>query len=445
MADLRNVFTEKQVEVLHQFTDNKDWKLMINSGAVRAGKTFVDNFLFLLAVRHAAEIANEQHKPFVQFILAGASSKTIQSNILDELKTTFDLEFKFDKHGSFQVKFPKLPPVKVVMAYTKSIAGLSSIRGMTAYGAYINEASLANEMVFDEIQKRCSGKDARIICDTNPDVPTHFLKKIIDHAAETNDKTVVANHFTIFDNEENLDPVYLQHLLNTTPTGMLYDRDILGKWTSGEGIVYADFDIKKNVITLDEFNKQYPPQMQQHGLKYVAGVDWGFEHKGCIVVIAIDRRLGKYYLVEENTHKHWQGQQWLNKARDIIDRYGNIPFYCDSARPEYVSMFQRAGVHAYNAFKRILRGVEIVGGLIKAVKFQVIKERINYFEKELFEYSWDEKTGEPEKKDGNDDVMDTVRYAIATYVNIQESRRATINNGQSYNEKAQVIDNLGLI
>ena len=445
MADLRNVFTEKQVEVLHQFTDNKDWKLMINSGAVRAGKTFVDNFLFLLAVRHAAEIANEQHKPFVQFILAGASSKTIQSNILDELKTTFDLEFKFDKHGSFQVKFPKLPPVKVVMAYTKSIAGLASIRGMTAYGAYINEASLANELVFDEIQKRCSGKDARIICDTNPDVPTHFLKKIIDRAAETNDKTVVSNHFTIFDNEENLDPVYLQHLLNTTPTGMLYDRDILGKWTSGEGIVYADFDINKNVITRAEFDEMYPSVIQKHGLKYVAGVDFGFEHKSCIVVIAIDKRKGKYYMVEEITHKHWQNDRLIMEAKKLVRKYGDIPFYCDYARPEYLSAFQNAGLKAFKAFKSRLYGVEKVGGLIKDVRFQVIKEAIDYFEKELFEYNWDEKTGEPEKKDGNEDVMDTFRYAIATYIYLQEQQRATTNQSQSFSSKVEVADNLDLI
>lgn len=445
MANLRNVFTKKQAEVLKQFTDNKDWKLMINSGAVRAGKTFVDNFLFLLAVKHAGEIAKEQGKPFVQFILAGASSKTIQSNILDELKTTFDLEFKFDKHGSFQVKFPKLPPVKVVMAYTKSIAGLSSIRGMTSYGAYINEASLANELVFDEIQKRCSGKDARIICDTNPDVPTHYLKKIIDRAIETNDKTVVSNHFTIFDNEENLDPVYLQHLLNTTPTGMLYDRDILGKWTSGEGIVYADFDINKNVITRAEFDEMYSKTMQRHGLKYVAGVDFGFEHKSCIVVIAIDKHKGKYYMVEEITHKHWQIERLIFEAKKLVKKYGDIPFYCDYARPDYLSAFQDAGLKAYRAFKSRLYGVEKVGGLIKSVRFQVIKEAIDYFEKELFEYNWDEKTGEPEKKDGNDDVMDTVRYAIVTYIHLQEKKRAASNQSQTYNSKLEVADNLGLI
>lgn len=442
---LRNVFTAKQAEVIRQFNNNKDWKLMINTGAVRAGKTFVDNFLFFMAVHHAAEIAKEQHKPFVQFILAGASSKTIQSNILDELQTTFNLTFQFDKHGSFQIKFPALPPVKIVMAYTKSIAGLSSIRGMTSYGAYINEASLANEMVFDEIQKRCSGKDARIICDTNPDVPTHFLKRIIDRAEETNDKTVVSNHFTIFDNEENLDPVYLQHLLNTTPTGMLYDRDILGKWTSGEGLVYADYDIKQNVITVNDFNTMYNRPMQEHGLKYVAGVDWGFEHKGCIAVIAIDRRANAYYLVEEHTHMKWQGEQWVKKAFDLIDKYGNMPFYCDSARPDYVSLFQDNGIHAYNAYKARLRGTEILGGLIKTRNFKVIKERINYFEKELFEYNWDEATGEPEKKDGGDDVMDTVRYAVATYVNLQNKKRTKTRNTQSYNEKANVIDNLGLI
>lgn len=444
MADLRNVFTAKQVEVLHQFTDNKDWKLMINSGAVRAGKTFVDNFLFLLAVRHAAEIANEQHKPFVQFILAGASSKTIQSNILDELKTTFDLEFKFDKHGSFQVKFPKLPPVKVVMAYTKSIAGLSSIRGMTAYGAYINEASLANELVFDEIQKRCSGKDARIICDTNPDVPTHFLKKIIDRAAETNDKTVVANHFTIFDNEENLDPVYLQHLLNTTPTGMLYDRDILGQWTSGEGIVYSDFDIHENEITREEYEHVYPEQIRKHGLTYIAGVDWGFEHKGCIAVIAVDHN-NNFTLIEEHTHKHWQGSEWLHKAQEIKDKYGNIKFYCDSARPEYVGMFRQNGINAINAYKRILKGVDYVGGLIKQRKFKVVKEAINYFEKELFEYVWDDKTGEPLKADGNDDVMDTVRYAVATYMNTKHNRRVNRNINQSARRKQEVINKFGFI
>ena len=59
--------------------------------------------------------------------------------------------------------------VRVVTTFTGSIGRLGAIRGMKSYGAYINEASLAKEQVFDEIKNRCSAPSARIICDTNPD------------------------------------------------------------------------------------------------------------------------------------------------------------------------------------------------------------------------------------------------------------------------------------
>ena len=48
-----NLFTKKQQQVLNQELNNRHWKLMINYGAVRAGKTFVDNFVFLYEVKHA--------------------------------------------------------------------------------------------------------------------------------------------------------------------------------------------------------------------------------------------------------------------------------------------------------------------------------------------------------------------------------------------------------
>lgn len=441
--NLRNLFTEKQIDVYHTFRHSPKLKLLILTGAVRAGKTFIDNFLFIQSVKYAATIAKEQGKPFVQYILAGASYKNIHNNVLSELNATFGLNFKFRQDGSFQMKFKGLPPVKIVLAYTKSSAGVSGIRGMTAYGAYINEASLAKKDVFEEIRSRCSGKGARVICDTNPDVPTHYLKQLIDQAEERNDPTIIAKHFTIFDNKENLDPDYLETMVNSK-SGVFYERDILGLWSSGDGIVYADFDIHENEITRKEYEEMYPEQVRKHGLTYIAGVDWGYEHKGCIVVIAVDYQ-NNFTLIEEHTHKHWQGTDWLAKANEIKARYGNIKFYCDSARPEYVGMFRQNGINAINAYKRILKGVDTVASLIKQRKFKVVKEAINYFEKEIFEYNWDEKTGEPEKKDGNDDVMDTTRYAVATYTNEQESKRVNRNLNQSARDKQRVIGNLGFI
>ena len=112
------------------------------------------------------KIADEEDIKEPMYILAGVSSATIQKNILQELYNMYSIEPKFDKHGNF-----KLFGVKVVQAYTGNIGGVGAIRGMTAYGAYINEASLARQEVFAEIVSRCSGTGARILADTNPDNP----------------------------------------------------------------------------------------------------------------------------------------------------------------------------------------------------------------------------------------------------------------------------------
>ncbi|MBO3282371.1 phage terminase large subunit, partial [Intestinimonas butyriciproducens] len=74
----------------------------------------------------------------------------------------------------------------------------------TSFGAYVNEASLANEVVFKEIISRCSGTDARIVWDSNPDNPNHWLnrdyinnkdKMIIDFAFKLDDNTFLSKRY----------------------------------------------------------------------------------------------------------------------------------------------------------------------------------------------------------------------------------------------------------
>ena len=112
---------------------------MINHGAVRAGKTVVDNDLFLFELKRAKEQAKKDGND-PMYILGATFAGTLQTNILKELTSKYGIEFKFDRFGNFT-----LFGVYVVTTFTGSIAGLKSIRGMTAYGAYVNEATLANE------------------------------------------------------------------------------------------------------------------------------------------------------------------------------------------------------------------------------------------------------------------------------------------------------------
>lgn len=393
-ADLSVLYTEKQQAILKRSRE-KDWFMMVNHGAVRAGKTVLDNDLFLLELIRARDNAKKDGND-PMYILGATSAGTLQTNILKELSSKYSIEFKFDRYGNFE-----LFDVYVVTTFTGSVAGLKAIRGMTAYGAYINEATLANKEVFDEIVKRCSGQGARIILDTNPDHPNHWLKK--DYIDKADGEKIVTNHFTVFDNNF-LNERYVENLINATPSGVFTERGIYGRWTSGEGAVYTDFDQAKHYIT-----KENLPD----SLTYYCGVDWGYEHWGSIVVMG-ETQDGKVCLVEEHAAQHEEIDYWVTIAKDIQKRYGQrIPFYADSARPEHVARFVREGLKTQNANKAVLSGIEEVAKLFKADKLFVLETAVSKFKDEIYQYVWNKKTGEPVKE--NDDVLDAIRYAIYTH------------------------------
>lgn len=389
--DLSKAYSPKQIEVL-KACHSSDWFMLINHGAKRSGKTQVDNDLFLQELIRVRGIANNLGIDVPQYILAGYSLGNIQDNILTELSNKYGFEFKFDKYNNFI-----LFGVKVVQTSHGSISGLGRIRGMTSFGAYINEASLANQEVFDEIKARCSGPGARIIADTNPDHPEHWLLK--DYI-ESKAGGIVSFHFQLDDNTF-LDDRYIREIKDTTPKGMFYDRGIRGLWVSGDGVVYPDFDRNVHVITPEQAGRMIFD-------RYLAGVDWGWEHFGAIVTIGV--KGDSYYVIEENAAQHKYIGGWINVAKDIIRRYGNIPFYCDPARTEHIAAFRKAGINAYLANNRVLSGIEEVATLMTNRQFFIVYEQCPRFREEIYKYVWKKNTGEPLKE--NDDVLCAIRYGI---------------------------------
>lgn len=388
------LYSAKQVEVLKAVRKD-DWFILINHGAVRAGKTIVDNDIFLQELIRVKELAMSEGVAEPMYILGGVTSKTITTNVLQEITNKYGIRFKFDKHNSFL-----LFGVKIVQTYTGSISGLGAIRGMTAYGAYINEGTLANEEVFDEIKKRCSGKGARIITDTNTDHPNHWLKtKYIDNPS----KSILSFHFTLFDNTFTSEK-YKRNLIETTPSGMFTERGIYGLWTIGEGAIYSDFD--ESIHIVDE--KDVPWSFIT---KYYAGLDWGYKHFGSIIVIG-ETSDGTKYMVREYAEQLKDIDWWVGAAERVVEEFGNINFYCDSARSEHVDRFVDEGFKAYNANKSVLSGIESVAKGFKTNKLFAVRNRLKQFHDEIYQYVWNERTGEPVK--AHDDVLDALRYAIYT-------------------------------
>lgn len=414
MLNLSKAYTPKQLEILRACR-NTDWFLLINHGAKRSGKTQLDNDIFLQELIRVRKTADKLGIDTPQYILAGYSMGNIQDNILTELSNKYGFQFKFDKFNNFT-----LFGVKIVQTSHGNISGLGRIRGMTAFGAYINEASLANQEVFDEIKARCSGAGARIIADTNPDHPEHWLLK--DYIKSTA-AGIMNFHFCLDDNTF-LDERYIKYIKESTPKGMFYDRGINGAWVSGEGVVYPDFDQNVHVIT--------PLQAKQIIFDRVfCGVDWGWEHWGAIVVVGV--KGSSYYIVEEHAAQHKYIKDWITVAKDIIRRYGDVPFYCDPARPEHIAAFQDAGINAYMGNNRVLSGIEAIATLMTNKQFFIVYSQCPRFREEIYKYIWKKNTGEPLKE--NDDVLCAIRYGIYSDMTVNEIELP----GQSMAEQAEKL------
>lgn len=391
------ILTNKQQQVLDSYLHD-DWKFLILTGAFRAGKTIMNNYLFIMELKRIARLSIQRKDPHPQYILAGYSSNSIYTNVISAIESYFGITMKTDRHGHYH-----LLGIDIVPSYTGSIRGVGSIRGMTSYGAYINEASLATHDVFQEILQRCSVEGARIICDTNPDIPTHWLKT--DYIDNHDPKARIKSFTFTIDDNTFLSKDYVESIKAATPRGMFYDRGILGQWVTGDGIVYQDFNKETMVI---------PKNRVPDSLDYYVGVDWGYEHPNPIILLGDDKD-GNTYILEDYTQKHKFINYWVKIAQNLQTRFGrNLIFYADSARPDNVNEFQSNGLNCINASKNVLPGIECVARKMREGKFYVVDSASSGLLDEIYQYAWDESTGLPLKENDvrHNDRLDAIRYAI---------------------------------
>ena len=188
------------------------------------------------------------------------------------------------------------------------------------------------------------------------------------------------------------------------------------KWTVAEGAIYDDYDSKIHVV--DEL-----PDMR----RYFGGIDWGYTHYGSIVVVGegVDNN---YYLVDGVAAQFKEIDWWVEQARKLTDIYGNIPFYADSAHPEYVARFDNEGFDISNANKSVIAGIELIAKLFKEQRLYVKRGFVPRFFDEIFQYRWKENSTKDEPLKEFDDVLDSVRYALYSDYVVNSTERASYDD-----------------
>lgn len=386
MQKITDILTSKQT-IVYEDIKEKTPVFTILHGAVRSGKTFLGIILWLMFV------ASFRDKGY-NFIMTGFTLSSLKKNVLDDIESFFGIYTKLDSNNSFQM-FGNT----ILCFGTNASDSYKAMRGLTAYGWYANEITLSHKNSVEEALKRCSGKGARHIWETNPDNPNHFVKTdFIDRSGEMlsdGKHHIIAHHFSIDDNTK-LDLAYVESIKKTTPKGVSYDWTIRGLWVAREGIVYDCF-IESQMVCENPY----------YCSEYFAGVDWGFEHFGVIVLLGVFQE--KVIIVDIIKERKKDIDWWKAQQDEIKSRYKCLDWYCDSARPEYVSKFK-----GIEADKAVIEGIDKVYSMLYNGTLLVSEKAKKLFVEEVYQYRWKETGVKEEPIKENDDIMDALRYAIFT-------------------------------
>ena len=232
---MNRIYSAKQLEVVAGLGNNPDkggWpeRWVIVDGPVRSGKTHstIEGFV-AWATNHF-----EHH----DFLVSARQFRLIKANVRPQFETAalkLDLPCQWRSGDSMLAIAGNR--FWCIDAQTENAE--TKIQGMTLAGAYLDEVALMPENFVIAVGERCSIAGAKIVGTCNPREPSHWLKaKYIDKGEAIRCRNI---SFTLADNP-TLTQEYIDALLSTH-TGVWLERNVLGKWAAGSGMIWPKFTV----------------------------------------------------------------------------------------------------------------------------------------------------------------------------------------------------------
>ena len=271
---------------------------------------------------------------------------------------------------------------------------------------WIEEATELTQADFEIIDDRLrgvlpEGQFYQIRMTFNPVNRNHWIKKVF---FDISDENVLTHHSTYLMNRfcDDAYKARMERRRQVDPDG--YRIYGLGEWGEIGGLILSNY-------VIEEFNSS--PEFFDY---MVNAQDFGFNHADCIGEVGF--RDGELYLCRELYVFGKDTEEIIRLAEGQFQK--QLTMWCDSAEPDRIKMWKRAGYKA-RPVKKEPGSVHAQIDYLKQHKIHIHPSCVNTI-KEIGQWKWqrDEKTGEylDEPVPFQDDAMAMLRYAI------EQERRA---------------------
>lgn len=407
MKKLRG-FSKKQLRSMlwWNMSDTKDCCGCIADGAVRSGKTFSMALGFIFW----------SMKSFNRMSFA-ICSKTIKSARRNVSKPLIDSLSGFDfitikeyaSKNYFEVEMSGVKNRYYLFGGKDESSG-SLIQGMTLAGLLMDETALMPRSFVEQAIARCSVDGSKLWFNCNPDNPYHWFKREwIDKAKE---KNCLYIHFELSDNPSLSDEIIKRY--HTLYTGAFYERFVLGKWCSAEGLVYPAFNREKHCV------KDFPESFS----RFCMSVDYGTVNPTSAGLWGKSKdawyRISEYYYdskregMQRTDEEHYAA---LEKLSEKASEYGGKvdAVVCDPSAASFIECIRRHGkMRVIKANNDVLSGIRKVSDALNSCKIFFSEDCTDSL-REFSLYRWDEKSGNDSPLKENDHAMDDIRYFVTCF------------------------------
>ena len=400
-------FSKKQKKLLTWWLPASPYHnhdMVIADGSIRSGKTvaMVDSFLMW-------SLSTFEHKVF---IMAAKSAGALKRNVLRpmfEILTAKGIPYQYNRSENYIL-------VGSNTFYCFGASNESSqdvMQGLTAAGAYADEAALFPQSFIEQMVGRCSVQGSKIWMNCNPESPHHFVKtEYIDKAEE---KHILRLKFGLDDNlslSEEIKDRYKRMY-----SGVWYQRMILGEWAIADGVI---FDMFGDANKYDDESR--PANLRSNARRYIA-IDYGTTNPMVFLDIYddgthvwVDR---EYYYDSREMKAQKTDAQYLEDLKEFIGAEMPDRIIIDPSAASFKILLRNEGFLIKEADNDVNNGIRVMASLFSRGLLHVHKQ-CKAFTKELGVYSWDEKAAmehgveKPVKQ--YDHACDACRYFCNTMI-----------------------------